>query len=417
MIKKLRLRFIISALLSILFVLSATIAAINVSNYMKTEKESGRILNMITEHEHKDMQARMGIYTSGGSYGGPGGRPRENDTRNSEHYFEVVFSNDGRIGFYDYSHIFTIEDEEAQNLAIEVFNGEKTQGKYGNLRYKKETIVDTTSFATFEFTYVSFVDMSERMNSFGEFVKNSLIISSVSFTVIAALIIISSHIVFKTSEESYRKQKAFITNASHELKTPLTIINTDVEILKMDHGENEWTDSISDQVRRLTSMTNQLVTLSRLDEDSMSNYPFTTLPLTAIAKESINAFAATFEKNGFKFTSNIDEDLTIKGNRYLINELFYIFMDNALKYAKPNGEINVSVKKNKNRVEINFDNDIEDDEVDVNQLFERFYRSPHSNKKEGSGIGLSIAKEIVDLHKAKITASIKDQKIYFNIIF
>ena len=149
----------------------------------------------------------------------------------------------------------------------------------------------------------------------------------------------------------------------------------------------------------------------------MSNYPFTTLPLTAIAKESINAFAATFEKNGFKFTSNIDEDLTIKGNRYLINELFYIFMDNALKYAKPNGEINVSVKKNKNRVEINFDNDIEDDEVDVNQLFERFYRSPHSNKKEGSGIGLSIAKEIVDLHKAKITASIKDQRIYFNIIF
>ena len=417
MIKKLRLRFIISALLSILFVLSATIAAINVSNYMKTEKESGRILNMITEHEHKDMQARMGIYTSGGSYGGPGGRPRENDTRNSEHYFEVVFSNDGRIGFYDYSHIFTIEDEEAQNLAIEVFNGEKTQGKYGNLRYKKETIVDTTSFATLEFTYVSFVDMSERMSSFGEFVKNSLIISSVSFTVIAALIIISSHIVFKTSEESYRKQKAFITNASHELKTPLTIINTDVEILKMDHGENEWTDSISDQVRRLTSMTNQLVTLSRLDEDSMSNYPFTTLPLTAIAKESINAFVATFEKNGFKFTSNIDEDLTIKGNRYLINELFYIFMDNALKYAKPNGEINVSVRKNKNRVEINFDNDIEDDEVDVNQLFERFYRSPHSNKKEGSGIGLSIAKEIVDLHKAKITASIKNQKIYFNIIF
>ena len=417
MIKKLRLRFIISALLSILFVLSATIAAINVSNYMKTEKESGRILNMITEHEHKDMQARMGIYTSGGSYGGPGGRPRENDTRNSEHYFEVVFSNDGRIGFYDYSHIFTIEDEEAQNLAIEVFNGEKTQGKYGNLRYKKETIVDTTSFATLEFTYVSFVDMSERMNSFGEFVKNSLIISSVSFTVIAALIIISSHIVFKTSEESYRKQKAFITNASHELKTPLTIINTDVEILKMDHGENEWTDSISDQVRRLTSMTNQLVTLSRLDEDSMSNYPFTTLPLTAIAKESINAFAATFEKNGFKFTSNIDEDLTIKGNRYLINELFYIFMDNALKYAKPNGEINVSVKKNKNRVEINFDNDIEDDEVDVNQLFERFYRSPHSNKKEGSGIGLSIAKEIVDLHKAKISTSIKDNKIYFIVIF
>ena len=81
------------------------------------------------------------------------------------------------------------------------------------------------------------------------------------------------------------------------------------------------------------------------------------------------------------------------------------------------GEISVSVKKNKNKVEINFVNDVEDNELDVNQLFERFYRSPHSNKKEGSGIGLSIAKEIIDLHKAKINTSIKDNKIYFNIIF
>ena len=415
MIKKLRLRFIISALLSILFVLAATIAAINISNYMKTEKESGRILNMINEHEHMDMQERMGIGGNGGFTGF--GRPRENDKRNQEHYFTVVFSNDGEIRYYDYSHIFTIEDEAAQNLAIQIFNGTSTKGKNGNLRYKKEQFTDDNGYMKFDFTYVSFVDMTERMNSVSEFTKNSLIISSISFTLIAVLIVISSHFVFKTSEESYRKQKAFITNASHELKTPLTIINTDVEILKMDHGENEWTESISDQVRRLTTMTNQLVTLSRLDEDSMSNYPFTNISLTEVAKESVNAFAPTFEKNGLLFSCDIDNDLTIRGNRHLLNELFYIFMDNALKYAKEKGEVSLSVKKNKYKTEINFVNDIEDDEVDVNQLFERFYRSPHSNKKEGSGIGLSIAKEIVDLHKAKITASIKNQKIYFNIVF
>ena len=417
MIRKLRLRFIISALLSILFVLSATIAAINISNYMKTEKESGRILNMITEHEHKDMLVRMGIGSSGGSWPGLG-RPRENDTRNQEHYFTVVFNNDdSKIWYSDYSHIFTIEDEDALNLATDIFEGQKVQGKHGSLRYKKECIVDSTDYMKVELTYVSFVDMTERMNSFGEFLKNSLFISGISFTLIAALIIISSHFVFKTSEESYRKQKAFITNASHELKTPLTIINTDVEILKMDHGDNEWTDSISDQVRRLTSMTNQLVTLSRLDEDSMSNYPLTNLALTELAIESINAFTPTFEKNEFKFTSEVDKDLTIRGNRHLINELFYIFLDNALKYAKPKGEISVSVKKNKNKVDINFVNDVEDNELDIDQLFERFYRSPHSNKKEGSGIGLSIAKEIIDLHKAKINTSVKDNKIYFNIIF
>lgn len=423
MIKKLRLRFIISALLSILFVLSATIVAINVSNYLKTEKESSRILTMIAENERKDVQEPSG--TGGGTWGGGyGGNrpPRENDTRNQEHYFIVLFSTQGDIWYSNYSHIFTIEDEEAQKLATEVFQGDKEQGKRGNLRFKKENVTysyNAVGFEPYEYTYVfvTFVDMTERVNSFKEFLKNSIIISSLSFTVIAALIYVSSHFVFKTSEESYKKQKAFITNASHELKTPLTIINTDVEILKMDHGDNEWTDSISDQVKRLTTMTNQLVTLSKLDEDSLNNYPLSNISLTELAKESANAFAPTFEKNEFKFSFEVDEGLSIKGNRNLINELFYIFLDNAFKYAKPKGDINLSVKKNKNRVEINFINDIEDDEMDVDLLFERFYRSPHSNKKEGSGIGLSIAKEIIDLHKAKITTSIKNQKIYFTIVF
>ena len=421
MIKKLRLRFIISALLSILFVLSATIVAINVSNYIKTENESIRILNMIAENEQRDVQEPSGI--GGGTWGGYGGTsrpPRENDTRNQEHYFIVLFSTEGEIIYSNYSHIFTIEDEAAQNLAIEVYQGKKTQGKRGNLRYKKEDVTYSTSgMAQFEYKYVfvTFVDITERTHSFDEFLKNSIIISSVSFAIIAALIIVSSHFVFKTSEESYKKQKAFITNASHELKTPLTIINTDIEILKMDHGDNEWTDSITDQVRRLTTMTNQLVTLSKLDENSIGNYPLTNISLSELAKESVSAFSPTFEKNGFSFSSDIEDGLSIKGNRNLINELFYIFMDNALKYAKVKGDINLVVKKNKNKVEINFSNDIEDDEIDVNLLFERFYRSPHSNKKEGSGIGLSIAKEIIDLHKAKVSTSIKNSKIYFTIIF
>lgn len=408
MIKKLRLRFIIAALLSILFVLSATIAAINISNYIKADREAQRSLDMIVENEHLDREG-------GGGFGF--GQQRPGDTRNREHYFIAVLSTEGEIRYCDTSHIFTISSEQAEELALKVFASDKTQGQIDTLRYKKETITENFGISPFTSIYISFVDVSEKMNSFNDFLRSSIIVSSVSYAVLAAMIIISSHFVFKTSEESYRKQKAFITNASHELKTPLTIINTDVEILRMDHGDNEWTDSIADQVRRLTTMTNQLVTLSRLDEDSMSNYPLSMVSLTDIAKESVSAFVPTFDKDGLKFHYSVDEDLIVKGNRNLLNELFYIFMDNALKYAKHNGEVDLSVKKNKNKAEIIFSNDIEDNEVDVDQLFERFYRSPRSNKKEGSGIGLSIAKEIVELHKAKISASIKENKIYFNIIF
>ena len=107
----------------------------------------------------------------------------------------------------------------------------------------------------------------------------------------------------------------------------------------------------------------------------------------------------------------------MKGNRYLINELFYIFFDNALKYTKSNGEASLTIKKNQNKkIEITFSNDIEDNEMDTEQLFERFYRSPNSVSKEGSGIGLSIAKEIVELHKGKISVTIKENKIYFSIV-
>ena len=445
MIKKLRIRFIISALLSIFFVLSVTMAAINIVNYVKVENESRKSLDMIVENEHRDMQQSMGINPNdgkepkepgGGGSGNPamggGGftwtsKPREGDKRTQERYFTVVFSTSGEIRFSDYSHIFTITDEEAEKLAQDVFNSQKTTGKVGNLRYLKETTTDETMYMNmetmtmekrpFDSVFVSFVDVSERLKSWSDFLVSSIVVALISYAVIAALIVFSSHFIFKTSEESYRKQKAFITNASHELKTPLTIINTDVEILKMDHGENEWTSSICDQVKRLTAMTNQLVTLSRLDEDNLSNYPFTSFSLSKLAKESADAFTIVYKQNKLHFTSEIEDGIEVKANQYLINELFYIFMDNALKYTKEKGSIALCVKKNKNKVEISFINDIEDQEIDLDQLFERFYRSPSSSSKEGSGIGLSIAKEIIDLHKGKINTSIKEDKIYFVITF
>ena len=451
MIKKLRIRFIIAALLSIFFVLAATIAAINVSNYLKSERETDILLDNVIDREREslvkqntfkydDMMGGQGGQGSQGGQGEPGGGqgnpnggqgginykesdPSKDDPRGQ--YFITVFSEDGNVRYTNF-HIISADKEADQQMAIDVYNGTKTSGTINSFRFKKVYKEDTatqqwfsyTNYEQIKATYVVFVDTNDSMHSVYNFLVSSVVVAAVSYTVLAALIVISSHFIFKTSEESYRKQKAFITNASHELKTPLTIINTDVEILKMDHGDNEWTDSIRDQVHRLTMMTNQLVTLSKLDEDNMQNYPFSVFSLSKLAKESADAFSPTYKKNGFAFNSDIDDGLEIKANQYLINELFYIFLDNALKYAKEKGEINLSVKKNnKNRIEISFNNDIEDDEIDVDQIFERFYRSPRSNKKEGSGIGLSIAKEICDLHKAKVTASIKEQKIYFIITF
>ena len=185
----------------------------------------------------------------------------------------------------------------------------------------------------------------------------------------------------------------------------------------MDTGKNEWSESMHDQVNRLTTMTNQLVILSKLDENNLQNYPFEDFSLSKVADEAIDAFLPTYQKNGLVFAKNIEENLGMHGNKYLINELFYIFLDNALKYTRPEGEVGVRVSRSNKRITLVFYNDvIENHQIDTKLLFERFYRSPSTNKKEGSGIGLSIAKEIVDLHKGKISASIKDNRIIFAII-
>ena len=446
MIRKLRLRFILAALVSILFVLAATIAAINVSSHIKTENETTESLNNIIEYSHQstlfkigarpiDQQGGPGQPWQPGPTWQPGGfYPRREEI--NEQYFAAAFDEEGGIVWNDYTHIAQGDsDEELRHvMATKIYNSGETNGTIGKLRFKvasTDEIADVivnwemtpeggqpvTEERELKFTYVAFLDTSERNHAFNNFFMSSMVIATISYTVLAILIILSSKLVFRTSEESYKKQKAFITNASHELKTPLTIISTDLELVEMDHGKSEWTDSIHDQVMRLNTMTKQLVTLSRLDEGNASNYPFAEFSLSKLASESVDSFAPTFKSKQLSFNSDIPSDINMKGNMYLINELFYIFFDNALKYTKSNGEVSLIIKKNASKkIDITFSNDVEDDEMDTDQLFERFYRSPNSVSKEGSGIGLSIAKEIVELHKGKISVAIKENRIYFSIV-
>ena len=426
-IKKLKLRFIIAALLSVFLVLASTIAAINIANYLKTEEEANEILDRAILNERREFSNQFDFDMNGNMFArrdedGYVFKDRGDVPRGQ--FFVTVFNSDNDDIWYTDFHTISGDKEGDQSKAVEAYNSAENKGSIDNFRYKTLSSTETITFSGdwgenvvgFNVTYVAMVDIEEMHHGTNNYLINSLIIATISYIVIALLIVLSSQAVFKTSEESYRKQKAFVTNASHELKTPLTIINADLELLEMDNGDNEWTDSIRDQVRRLTAMTNQLVTLSKLDESDLKNYPFDNVDVSNIAKETIDAFVPLYEKKNLKFNSEVVDTAIVRGNKYLINELFYIFLDNALKYTVNNGELNVVVKKNNKKVEIIFSNDTADKEVDVNQIFERFYRSPGSNKKEGSGIGLSIAKEIVILHKGKISASIKNDKIYFTII-
>ena len=461
MIKRLRKYFIAISLVSILFVLSMSLAAINIHNFHnisygaddtlveaikgaevgfygfyegdKNGDESP--LNEAEKGEHQENgQAQQSDPHNGNSSQGNGeedgnqfgdGKPKgggdphvnpfdgrfDIEKLKGENYFAIRYDSNGvmkeNTDFNNASR--WIDESTVRELGFKVFSSDKNYGNINNLRYKK--VVKEND------TYVALLDITRQLKTAERFLGTSLIAGLISFLVLGGLIVLASFIIFKPSEQAYQKQKKFITNASHELKTPLTIINTDLEIIEMDNGANEWTDSIKDQVNRLTVMTNQLVTLSRLDESNKENYPFEVFSLSEIVNKSIEAFIPLYEKQGLSLKCDISEDIDVKGNESLINQLIYILLDNANKYAKDKVEIFVSLSKNnKNQTLLNVSNDIEEDnQIDVEQLFDRFYRAPTA-KSSGSGIGLSIASEIVKLHKGQIAAYIENNKIYFEVI-
>ena len=397
MIKKLRRKFILISALSVFFVLFITIAAINVSSYVVIENEAKNTLNAIVDKGPKPDE-------------GPGsmGAGNLNDLK-QEHYFVVSFNADGTIKETDNRQMFILTKAECEELATKVYNNELSGGKYGNFRYIKAVREDDS-------TNIGFVDIKERLDSFESFLLVSILVSAGAYLVLIGLIIVASKVAFKSSEDAYKKQKRFITNASHELKTPITVISADLDLIEMDSGKNEWSESIRDQLNRLTEMTNQLVTLSRLEEEDASRFPTSDFSLNEVCKKATESFEPSFKKEGIKFAYNITGNLTMYGNKNLIDELIHIFLENSLKYTSGDAKSSYFVvSENKGKIEFRFSNTIDkDDEVDIKQIMERFYRSP-SNKKEGSGVGLSIAQEIINFHKGKIVVDKNGSTISFVI--
>ena len=412
MIKKLRFKFILVSLASILFVLASAIAAINIHIYREVEKSANEYLVEIVDRGMNDGPPDGEVPPEPpAKHDAPinPGRPEEDDDLMSEHYFVVSFNQDGTVNESNFRHIFSLSDEQCLSFAKSIFDGDKTKGKDNAFRYlkqEKEGLI-----------YVAVIDVQNTLNDARSFLVISLIISSMSMVVIAGLIIGASFFVFKPSEVSYKKQKQFITNASHELKTPLTIISTDVEIIEMDNGKSEWTESIKDQVKRLTRMTNELVTLSKMDELDAKTYPVEPFNLSEVATQCFDTFSPLFAKAKIKLSYNIEKDITLNGNKAAIDELFRIFLENSIKYTKENGSVNAIIKKEKNNIIVSIKNDVRDvTALDPDQLFDRFYTSSGS-LKTGSGIGLSIAKEIVRLHKGDIKAILTGEELEIRIVF
>lgn len=242
--------------------------------------------------------------------------------------------------------------------------------------------------------------------------------SGIGFITVLILVIIFSKIVLRPVAQSYEKQRQFITDAGHELKTPLTIIDANTEVIEMENGESQWTKSIRNQVERLTSMVGQFITLSKMEEKN-ENFHKTDISLNIILNESLEPFDAVFLSKNIKINTFSGKDIHISGDEKLLRQLFEILIDNATKYASENSTFSISMKRKSRKNMLTFENEsdtISEGNLDI--LFDRFYRTDASRNSAtgGSGIGFSVAKSIVTLHGGTIHAKSDDGRLLRIII-
>lgn len=405
MIKKLRIKLITASMASLFLVLFVIGGIVGILNYRKIVEDADRILEILEENAGKFPQKF------------PGDRKDERPRMSPEvpyesRYFSILLNENGDIILTDTSKIVSIDTTKAIEYASEVWEKETEKGFLDDYRYWR-----CSSNGEIR---IIFLDCRRQLDNFKNFLLTTFGVSSIGLLSVFILMVYFSARIIKPFSDNYEKQKRFITDAGHELKTPLTIIEADTEVLEMDFGENEWLQDIQGQTKRLADLTNTLVMLSRMEEGTNRDMKIE-LPLSDIVEEVCHAFQAPARIQNKTLDNAIEPMISIKGDEKAIRGLITILLDNAVKYTNENGQISVSLEKKKNRIYLSVFNTTEQiSKEQISHLFDRFYRTDTSRNSQtgGYGLGLSIAAATVEAHKGKIIAETADEKsLRITVIF
>ncbi len=396
MIRKLKLKFIILAMSALFALLTIIVTGMNLINYNRIVEESDEILSILSHN--RGMFPDMGPGPE--KKLPPGFSP---ETPYESRYFSIWIAPDGQINDINIQQIASIDQETAIEYAEKVLATSSDQGFVEEYRYA----------VTEEFNgmRISFLDCGRRIDSFKSFLYASIGMSLAGYLVVFVIIFILSGKILQPIIESYEKQKQFITDAGHELKTPLTIINANVDLLEMDLGtDNESLQDIQLQTRRLRSLTDDLVLLARMEEaeTTISKIDF---PLSEVVAEIAHTFEALAIREEKIFEYTIQPMISFCGNYKAITQLVTILLDNALKYSPADSKVSLVLSQQNHSITLSVTNDMtaEMNSEQLKHVFDRFYRTDNSRNSEtgGHGIGLSIAKAIVIAHGGEINAYTK----------
>ena len=415
--KKLRTKFTFLSVCAFFIVLILISSALIFANYRKLVQKADSNLAAITnnlvqaESDDDDDDEPM-----------DNDKDPDHDERFFGPYFTVKFYNKSSEAEIDTSHIYAVSTNDAKSYANKILSelGSDTE-KTGFLHGYRYTIIRTNQ------GYVcAFLSCDRDLSLFKDFIRNNVLIALASLLIISIISWFLSKRAVSPLISAYNKQKEFITNASHELKTPLAIISANNDVIEIENGSSKWISSNKVQIKKLSSMIDMLVTLTKLDESTTLENA-ARADISSLLQSSVDGFSSLAEAEGKSFLIDKPDSLTSKVNYEEIKKLFSILIENSIKYSSDNSAISIELKsldgdgssKHTNGEAplehfsfsiSNYSENLKKGSYDV--LFDRFYRLDSSRNSEtgGFGIGLSIAKAIVQKHGGEIKAYSPDGK-------
>ena len=413
MIKTLQKKFVITAMTAITVLMLLMLGTINIVNIVVVDHDMDQTLSMISESEadHDNKLLRPEETPPSSPFDK---QKNEHDTLMSSTFFVVRLDENENIIFTDVSRTTTVTEEEANKMALKVCQKTDAAGKSGKYRYQIQT--DRMNNGK----VIVFLDASEEIFSYIRVLVLSAFIGILCWVFMLLFVILLSKKAIRPIAENIEKQKQFVTNAGHEIKTPLAIILANTDAMELYNGENKWSRNIREQITRLNGLMKNLLMLARMDE-GMTEQSASVFSLSELLLESIEIFAPSMELKQISLATEIQPDISICASKKHITQLITILLDNAVKYTNDAGQITIRLHKNEKRTKLQVENTcLSLPAVPPSKLFDRFYRADEARtqKSGGYGIGLSVAESIVKANKGNISAEYREtNRIIFTIRF
>lgn len=420
--RRLRRKFILVAMGAVTVVLTLIIAGINIVNYSHVCKMvDARLDYILTGKDGFDWGDEPKDDPANGKDAGDsqaGVRIRHFEGMTAESPFDTrcftVSIAGGQVTDVNTARIAAVGAKRAARIAAGLYSKGWTSGFSGNYRY-------TVTVQDNETTYV-FVDCSRELASFHSFLSASVAISCIGWLAVLAIVAGASGAVIRPMVESYSKQKRFITDASHEIKTPLAVIDAANEVQEIENGESEWTQSIHEQVARLTALTERLVFLARMDEGS-AGFTMTSIDLSEAVDRAAAPFGSVAVSRGKRLATSIASGVRAHADAAAVAQVVELLLDNATRYASEDSVIELSLRavsrgQGKGAAELVVSNAVDElPEGDLDRLFDRFYRADvsRSSKTGGSGVGLSVVRAIAEAHGGSASVCGHSNRITFTV--